>query len=48
MQKFFQHVHAGPRLSHVTKVDKKELQPQDGEDHFGVRRTSESLHDFSG
>lgn len=48
LHKFFQHVYKGPRLAHVTKVDKKELQLQEGEDHFGVRRTSDSLHDYTG
>lgn len=44
--KFFDHVNKGPRLSHVTKVDKKDLELQHGEDHFGVKRTSNSVHQF--
>lgn len=47
LQKFFQHVNKGPRLSHVTKVEKKELPAQEDDGHFGLRRTSESVLDFS-
>lgn len=43
VQKLLQHIDKGPRLAHVVKIEKKELEPREGEDHFAVMRTSESM-----
>ncbi|KAJ5347338.1 acylphosphatase [Penicillium brevicompactum] len=42
MQKFFQQVSKGPRMAHVVKLEKQDLEPRDGEDHFSVMRTAAS------
>ncbi|XHG08245.1 hypothetical protein AWENTII_011355 [Aspergillus wentii] len=42
VQKLLKDIDRGPRLAHVVKLEKKDLTPQDGEDHFGVKRTSDS------
>lgn len=43
VQKLLQQVNQGPRMAHVVKLEKKELQPKEGEDHFAVMRTAESM-----
>jgi acylphosphatase len=43
LQKFFKDIDKGPRLAHVVKVEKRDLSPEEGEDHFAVRRTSDSV-----
>jgi hypothetical protein len=43
MQKFFQQINKGPRMAHVVKLEKRDLEPRDGEDHFSVMRTAESM-----
>ncbi|CAI7670947.1 unnamed protein product [Penicillium bialowiezense] len=42
MQEFFQQVNKGPRMAHVVKLEKRDLEPRDGEDHFSVMRTAAS------
>lgn len=48
MQKFVQQIDKGPRLAHVVKLEKRELEPQDGEDCFLVMRTAESMFHHPG
>ncbi|KKK14195.1 hypothetical protein AOCH_005193 [Aspergillus ochraceoroseus] len=46
IQKFVQDLDKGPRLAHVVKLEKKELEVKgddDEEGHFGVKRTSETI-----
>ncbi|GFF62661.1 acylphosphatase [Aspergillus lentulus] len=43
LQKFFKDIDKGPRLAHVVKIEKRDLTPEEGEDHFAVRRTSDSV-----
>jgi acylphosphatase len=43
MQKFFQQINKGPRLAHVVKLEKHDLELRDDEDHFAVIRTAESM-----
>ncbi|KAK9631781.1 hypothetical protein V6Z94_000497 [Aspergillus fumigatus] len=43
LQKFFKDIDKGPRLAHVVKLEKRDLSPEEGEDHFVVRRTSDSV-----
>ena len=43
MQKFFQQINKGPRMAHVVKLEKRDLELRDGEDHFAVMRTAESM-----
>lgn len=43
VQQMLQQVNQGPRMSHVVKLEKKELQPKEGEDRFAVMRTAESM-----
>lgn len=43
MEKLLQQLNKGPRLAHVVKLEKRELQPKEGEDHFAVMRTAESM-----
>jgi acylphosphatase len=43
LQKFFKDIDKGPRLAHVVKVEKRDLGSEEGEDHFAVRRTSNSV-----
>lgn len=42
LKKLFQQLDKGPRLAHVVKLEKRELEPKEGEDHFAVMRTMES------
>lgn len=42
LSKLFQQLNKGPRLAHVVKLEKRELEPKEGEDHFAVMRTMES------
>ncbi|KAL4895107.1 Acylphosphatase-like domain-containing protein [Aspergillus ambiguus] len=42
IKRLLKEINNGPRLAHVVKVEKKAIGVQDGESHFGVRRTSES------
>ncbi|KAL5358709.1 Acylphosphatase [Aspergillus floccosus] len=42
VKKFLKEINNGPRHAHVVKVEKKDIELQEGESHFGVRRTSES------
>ncbi|KAF9888221.1 hypothetical protein FE257_009216 [Aspergillus nanangensis] len=42
ISKLVKEINNGPRLAHVVKVEKKELDVKEGESHFGVKRTSES------
>jgi acylphosphatase len=43
MQKFFQQLNKGPRMAHVVKLEKRDLELRDGEDNFAVMRTAESM-----
>lgn len=43
VQKFLAQVDRGPRLAHVVKVEKRELEPTQGENHFAVMRTMDSM-----
>jgi acylphosphatase len=43
VQKLLQQIDKGPRHAHVVKLEKKELEPQEGEDQFLVMRTAESM-----
>ncbi|KAE8153419.1 acylphosphatase [Aspergillus avenaceus] len=45
IQKLVKEINNGPRLSHVVKVEKRDLALQEGEDRFLVLRTSESVFD---
>ncbi|KAJ5525479.1 hypothetical protein N7494_012129 [Penicillium frequentans] len=42
IKKFMQQIDKGPRMAHVVKVEKREMEPLEGEAHFSVMRTSES------
>ncbi|KAJ5089952.1 hypothetical protein N7532_008636 [Penicillium argentinense] len=42
IKKLFQQLNKGPRMAHVVKLEKKELELKEGEDHFAVMRTMES------
>lgn len=46
VQKLVQELNKGPRLAHVTKLEKKDIDPAQGEDHYGVKRTTESILSF--
>lgn len=46
MQKLIQELGKGPRLAHVTKLQKKDITPEEGESHYAVRRTSDSVVNF--
>lgn len=46
MQNLVQEINKGPRLAHVTKLEKKDVEPAQGEDHYAVRRTSDSVLSF--
>lgn len=43
MQKFLAQIDRGPRLAHVVKLEKREMEPRKDEDHFAVMRTMESM-----
>ncbi|KAJ6073037.1 hypothetical protein N7467_011122 [Penicillium canescens] len=43
MKKFFQQIGKGPRMAHVVKLEKRDMDVRDGEDHFAVMRTGESM-----
>lgn len=43
MHKFFQQINKGPRMAHVVKLEKRNLDLREGEDHFAVMRTAESM-----
>ncbi|PKY03259.1 putative acylphosphatase [Aspergillus campestris IBT 28561] len=45
LQNWLKDIHKGPRMAHVVKVEKREVDVRDGESHFGVMRTSESAFD---
>ncbi|KAL3471888.1 Acylphosphatase-like domain-containing protein [Aspergillus californicus] len=46
IQKFLKDIDNGPRLAHVVKLEKKALDVvEEGNNQFGVRRTSESIFD---
>lgn len=42
IKKLLQQLDKGPRMAQVVKLEKKELEPKEGEDHFAVMRTMES------
>jgi acylphosphatase len=44
IKKLLQQLDKGPRMAHVVKMEKKELKPKEGEDHFSVMRTMESRY----
>ncbi|EYE90913.1 acylphosphatase [Aspergillus ruber CBS 135680] len=46
VQKLIQELGKGPRLAHVTKLQKKDITPEEGESHYAVRRTSDSVISF--
>lgn len=46
VQKLIQELGKGPRLAHVTKLQKKDIAPEEGEDHYAVRRMSDSVISF--
>lgn len=37
-----QQIDKGPRMAHVVKLEKREMDSLEGEDHFSVMRTAES------
>jgi acylphosphatase len=43
MRKFLQQIDKGPRMAHVAKIEKKELEPHEHDDSFVVLRTGESM-----
>jgi acylphosphatase len=43
MRKFLQQIDKGPRMAHVAKIEKKELEPHERDDSFVVLRTGESM-----
>lgn len=43
MHKFFQQLNKGPRMAHVVKLEKRDMELREGEDHFAVMRTAESM-----
>ncbi|KAJ5460638.1 uncharacterized protein N7458_002190 [Penicillium daleae] len=43
VQKLLQQVDKGPRNAHVVKLEKRDLELQEGEDQFLVMRTAESM-----
>ncbi|OGE48866.1 hypothetical protein PENARI_c025G10638 [Penicillium arizonense] len=45
MKKFFQQIGKGPRMAHVVKLEKRDMDVRDDEDHFAVMRTGESMFD---
>ncbi|BCR92489.1 acylphosphatase [Aspergillus chevalieri] len=46
VQKLIQELGKGSRLAHVTKLQKKDITPEEGESHYAVRRTSDSVVNF--
>ncbi|KAL4759263.1 acylphosphatase [Aspergillus foveolatus] len=45
IQKFLNDINNGPRLAHVVKLEKKALDPKNGESQFGLRKTSATVFD---
>ncbi|KAJ5662071.1 uncharacterized protein N7477_009687 [Penicillium maclennaniae] len=43
LKKFLQEIDKGPRMSHVVKVEKREVDSHEREDSFVVLRTGESV-----
>lgn len=43
MRSFVDTISKGPRMAHVSKLDKKEITPLQSEVTYTVRRTSESV-----
>ncbi|EAW11268.1 acylphosphatase [Aspergillus clavatus NRRL 1] len=43
LKKFLKDLDKGPRHAHVVKLEKRDITVEEGEDHFTVKRTSESL-----
>ncbi|KAL4988574.1 Acylphosphatase-like domain-containing protein [Aspergillus falconensis] len=43
IQKFLKDINNGPRHAHVVKLEKKILDSKDGEDQFGLRKTSATV-----
>ncbi|KAJ5612982.1 hypothetical protein N7510_006176 [Penicillium lagena] len=48
VQKFLQQINKGPRTAQVVKLEKREMEPREGEDRFLVMRTSESMFGSEG
>lgn len=46
MHSFVETISKGPRMAHVSKVDKKTLTPLQSEVAYTVRRTSDSVVSF--
>lgn len=46
MRTFVETISKGPRLAHVSKLDKKNITPLQSEVAYTVRRTSDSVVDF--
>ncbi len=44
IKKLLSQLDKGPRMAHVVKLEKKEVAPKEGEDHFSVMRTMESRY----
>ncbi|KAJ5720878.1 uncharacterized protein N7483_008812 [Penicillium malachiteum] len=42
IKKFIQQIDKGPRMAHVVKLEKRDMDLLEGEDHFSVLRTAES------
>ncbi|KAJ5287403.1 acylphosphatase [Penicillium angulare] len=42
IKKFMQQIDKGPRLAHVVKLEKRDMEPLEGEDRFSVMRTGGS------
>ncbi|CAL5868353.1 uncharacterized protein PFLUO_LOCUS2578 [Penicillium psychrofluorescens] len=43
VQTFLQQINKGPRMAHVDKLEKMEMEPREDEDRFQVLNTSKSL-----
>ncbi|KAJ5168733.1 uncharacterized protein N7482_004327 [Penicillium canariense] len=43
VQKLLQQIDKGPRMAHVVKLEKREMELVDGEDRFLVMRTADSM-----
>lgn len=38
LQKLLKDINKGPRLAHVVKLEKKDIDPQEGESNFVIKR----------
>ncbi|OJJ50158.1 hypothetical protein ASPZODRAFT_128775 [Penicilliopsis zonata CBS 506.65] len=47
LKKLLKDIDKGPRLAHVVKLEKKEVAVEEGEDHFAVKRTTDSTYEVA-